>query len=228
VQWTRWDANQGYVAARNHLMLSSTADYFVSLDDDAWFIEGDEIALAVDLLERDREVAAVAFDILSPDRPAPASRRPFASAGMFIGCGHVLRLTVVRQLQGYASFPGTYGGEEKDLCLRLLDAGYKIVLLPGVHVWHDKSLTARDLAAQHRSGVCNDLTLTLRRAPLALLPFALAWKLVRHLQFAARTSLVAQYWAGVLGFLRSSRASWRGRQPVKLSTLSRFSKLTQG
>jgi GT2 family glycosyltransferase len=228
VQWTRWDANQGYVAARNHLMLNSTADYYVSLDDDAWFMEGDEIALAVDLLEQKRDVAAVAFDILSPDRPTPARRQPSVAAGMFIGCGHVLRLDVVRALNGYASFPGSYGGEEKDLCLRLLDAEYQIVMLPGVHVWHDKTLTARDLAAQHRSGVCNDLTLTLRRTPFVLLPFALIWKLARHLQFAARTKLVAQYCAGVRGFVRSIPSSWRGRQPVKLRTLSRFSKLTQG
>src|SRR5260221_8080690 len=44
VDWTRWDLNKGYVAARNQMMLGSDAKYYVSLDDDAWFIEGDEIA----------------------------------------------------------------------------------------------------------------------------------------------------------------------------------------
>src|SRR5258706_10059229 len=44
VEWMRW-ANQGYSPARNHLMLNSPADYYVSLDDDAWFLEGDEIAI---------------------------------------------------------------------------------------------------------------------------------------------------------------------------------------
>src|SRR5436853_1462944 len=103
---------------------------------------------------------------------------------MFVGCGHVLRLSAVREVGGYEAVPGSYGGEEKDLCLRLLDAGYQLVKLPGVHVWHDKTLVARDLVAQHRSGVCNDLVLTLRRTPTLLLPVALLVKLYRHWRFS--------------------------------------------
>ena len=228
VEWTRWDQNRGYAPARNHLMLHSDADYYVSLDDDAWFLRGDEIALAVDVLNHDSSIAAVAFDILSPDRPEAVPRSPMIPAAMFIGCGHVLRLDVVRRMKGYASFPGSYGGEEKDLCLRLLDSGYQVVKLPGVHVWHDKTQTARDLEAQHRSGVCNDLTLTLRRSPLALLPFAMAWKFVRHFQFAVKSGLVAPYWAGVRAFLGLLPSIWRSRQPVRWKTLWLSARLNKG
>ncbi len=143
----------------------------------------------------------------------------------FIGCGHVLRLDAVRRLGGYASFPGSYGGEEKDLCLRLIDAGHAIVKMPGVHVWHDKSSTARDLVAQHRSGVCNDLTMTLRRTPFLLLPAAMGWKFARHFQFAVRRGLLAPYFAGVGKFIRALRPIWRHRAPVKMATLRRFSRL---
>jgi GT2 family glycosyltransferase len=228
VEWTRWSVNRGYAKARNHLMLQSDADYYVSLDDDAWFLLGDEIALAVGLLERDPAIAAVGFDILSPDRSHSVARQSPEPAAMFIGCGHVLRLEAVRRLSGYAAFPGPYGGEEKDLCLRLLDAGYHVVKMPGVHVWHDKSPTQRDVAAQHRSGVCNDLTLTLRRTPLVLLPFALGWKMVGHLRFAAKTRLLDQYIAGVRLALRSFPAIWRDRHPVRIRTLQRFSRLARG
>ena len=228
INWERWESNRGYAPARNHLMLNSEADYYVSLDDDAWFLEGDEITLAVDILETNSDIAAVAFDILSPDRPTVVQRQPFVPAAMFIGCGHVLRLDAVRRLNGYATFPGNYGGEEKDLCLRLLDAGYQIVKLPGVHVWHDKTVLERDLKAQHRSGVCNDLTLTLRRTPIMLLPFAISWKLIRHLQFAVRARLVAPCLEGMRKFLLASPAIWRSRQPVRLSTLRRYGRLTSG
>src|SRR5262249_51037374 len=93
VSWERWDQVQGYVRARNTMMLGAAEDYYVSLDDDSWFIRGDEIAIAIDFLERHPDTAAVAFDILSPDRPQPISRGPRQSVAMFIGCGHVLRLS---------------------------------------------------------------------------------------------------------------------------------------
>src|SRR5689334_3307932 len=63
-----WPSSQGYVAARNYLMRNLAADYFVSLDDDAKFLNGDEIATAIAFLEKHPDVAVVAFDILSPDR----------------------------------------------------------------------------------------------------------------------------------------------------------------
>ena len=228
VAWTRWERNQGYAPARNHLMLSSEADYYVSLDDDAWFLRGDEIALAVEILDRNAAIAAVAYDILSPDRPDPVARLPHVPTAMFIGCGHVLRLEAVRKMKGYAAFPGSYGGEEKDLCLRLLDSGYEVVRLPGVHVWHDKTQTARDLEAQHRSGVCNDLTIALRRTPLGLLPLALAWKLWRHYRFSRQAGLLTAYWAGTKAFLATLPEVWRTRQPVRLRTLRLSARLARG
>src|SRR5207249_5804390 len=59
VVWERWTTNRGYMAARNQWMVSSAEAYFVSLDDDAWFLDGDEISIAVDFLERNPKVAAV-------------------------------------------------------------------------------------------------------------------------------------------------------------------------
>src|ERR1051325_9526608 len=66
VQWIDWQIRQGHIIGRNYLMNMSGSDYFVSLDDDAWFIQGDEIALAVGYLEQNQKIAAVSFDILSP------------------------------------------------------------------------------------------------------------------------------------------------------------------
>ena len=88
----------------------------------------------------------------------------------FVGCGHMVRLSAAREVGLYEANPGHYGVEEKDLCLRLLDAGYKIVKLFGVHVWHDKTEIGRTFPSQYASGVCNDLVLTYRRTPLFLLP----------------------------------------------------------
>src|ERR1043166_4086747 len=50
VRWTRRGISLGYMIARNELMATPDFDYFVSLDDDAWFLQGDEIAMAVEHL----------------------------------------------------------------------------------------------------------------------------------------------------------------------------------
>lgn len=228
VNWVRREAGQGYMSARNELMARPGFDFFVSLDDDAWFLRTDEIAVALQYLSEHPSVAAVAFDILAPDQPTTRERGAAQSVATFIGCGHVLRLTAVRAVGGYEATPGGYGGEEKDLCLRLMDAGYEIVRLPGVHVWHDKTPVARDIPHQHRSAICNDLVMTLRRTPLLVLPLALPAKLFRHLRFSWRAGLVRPCLAGFALFTRSLPAICRSRRAVRMETLRAYVQLSRG
>jgi GT2 family glycosyltransferase len=209
------------------MMLSGREDYYVSLDDDAWFLEGDEIAVAVEFLERHPNVAAVAFDVVSPDKPATNERGKKMLVHVYTGCGHILRLAAVRKMGGYCEFPGTYGAEEMDLCLRLIDAGHEIVQLSGVHVWHDKTPTARDQAQQHSSGVCNDLTVTVRRVPLGLLMPVLSYKLALQVVFAFKHGLLKSCTRGIGQFAIASGGVWRSRHPVRLSTLSRYRSLAK-
>jgi len=227
VIWIRRTASQGIMSARNELMARPGFDFYVSLDDDAWFLREDEIPMALQLMAQRPRVAAVAFDILAPDQPTVRERAGAQPASVFIGCGHVLRLAAVRAVGAYEPTPGGYGGEEKDLCLRLMDAGHEIVRLPGVHVWHDKTPLARDIPHQHRSGVCNDLVMTLRRTPLLALPLALPVKVCRHLRFSWRAGLMQPCLAGVWLFTRSLPAVCRSRRPVRLETLRVFMQLSR-
>ena len=155
VRWERQPEPCGIIESRNRLMATAETEFYVSLDDDAWFLDGDEIGVAVARLQSRSDLGAIAFDILSPDRPNPVGRTTPQPAGMFIGCGHVLRLSAVRAAGGYAPTPGIYGSEERDLSLRLADLGYAIERMPGVHVWHEKAWPGRDWFPLHRSGVCN-------------------------------------------------------------------------
>ncbi len=228
VTWKRRDKSEGYMSARNEFMERSGFSYFVSLDDDAWFLKGDEIQVAINYLESHPEVGALGFDILSPDRPDTRERSAPIPAAMFIGCGHVVRLSALDSVGMYDPVPGGYGGEEKDLCLRLLDAGFHVVTLPGVHVWHDKTPVARELYKQHRSGVCNDLAMTLRRTPAFALPIALPMKFLRHLQFAWSRGLIKPCLRGFALFIRNSPSLWKSRRPLRLDTLKAFVRLSRG
>lgn len=228
VEWIRWEPNRGYMAARNQWMSVPDADYFVSLDDDAWFMRDDEIALAVEHMEKNPKVAAVAYDILCPEQTQMAERQPPRPTGMFIGCGHMLKLSVIRKVGAYDAVPGSYGGEEKDLCLRLIDAAHEIVEMPGVHVWHDKTIVARDIAAQYRSVVCNDLVMAVRRLPIWLLSVALFVKCLRHLVHALGNRMLPAYLDGVAAFIRSFPASLGSRKTVRTTTFWKFRKLSRG
>jgi GT2 family glycosyltransferase len=188
-------------------------------------LQGDEVEKACAAMEADPRIGAIAFNILSPNRSEPGSRSGPDRVSSFIGCGHMLRLSAVREVGGYEENPGSYGGEEKDLSLRLMDAGYRIVRLNGVYVWHDKTAVARQIPVQHRSGVCNDLVMTVRRTPLYLLPLAMMSKIYRHLIFGLRNGLLSPALSGFALFLGSIPTAWRSRKPVKTSTLRAFMQL---
>jgi|GEM_PF-297818 len=189
VTWRRYDSPLGYRHARNEMMKAPGADLFCSLDDDSWFLGEDEVQIGVDFLKDHPNTAAVGFDIIDPGSPEPRGRGPSEPAHTFIGCGHLLRLDAVKQCGYYAETPGAYGVEEKDLSIQLLSKDFDVARLPGVHVWHDKTMESRDVASQHRSGVGNDLAFALRRCPTAQLPLVLPAKLLNHLGFAFRFGL---------------------------------------
>lgn len=222
VRWYRVEKQQGYLPARNQLMSETDADFYFSLDDDAWFIEGDEISLGVKLLSERPEVAALAYDILSPDRPDAVERVAPYATNRYIGCGHLLRLSAAKEVGYYTPSPGFYGSEEIDLCVQLLDRGHEILYLPGVHVWHDKAMLARDLHAQLRSNVCNDLVFAYRRCPSPMVLWLIPGKVFSHLRFAVSHGFVQPCAQGMFLFFRSLAKLAPTRRPVSSSAFREF------
>jgi glycosyltransferase involved in cell wall biosynthesis len=219
VHWQRHEQARGIIESRNELMRAVGAEYYVSLDDDAWFLRGDEIAVAVARMQERPNLGAIAFDILSPDRPTPRERTQPQPASMFIGCGHLLRLAAVRAAGFYAPSPGTYGSEEKDLSLRLSDRDYAIELLPGVHVWHEKAWAGRDFFPVHRSGVCNELVMALRRCPAPDVFLVVPLKVLSFFWFWIRRPTFLR--AGLMALVDVAghfKLAMRTRQPVRRTT----------
>ncbi len=227
VIWQRRERRLGYMSARNEMMATSGVDYFVSLDDDAWFLGTDEIETAVKFLEANPKVAVVAFDILGSRQSEVQPRTAPLKVGVFAGCGHVIRIKAALEVGFYEDTPGDYGGEEKDLCLRLMDAGYSIVRLPGVHVWHDKTPLAREIEFQHQSVVCNDLAIALRRSPTTYLPLFLAIRVSRRLMFSWKSRQMKSCFRGLALFMKSFGAIWSSRKPVKAETMKAYTRLSR-
>jgi GT2 family glycosyltransferase len=143
---------------------------------------------------------------------------------VFIGCGFMLRAEMLKEAGYYGEFPGWYGAEEKDLCIRLMDHGWNMKFLPGVHVWHDKTSGNRDWGSQHRSGTLNDLIFGLVRCPMPELFYYLPGKAVNLILWGLKGGK-QERWSGFLGvwdFLRYAPQYWRKRQPVKRETFRKF------
>jgi len=224
VRWIRPDVEVPYAVARHRMMSEEGYDLYASIDDDGWFMGRGEVGEAVALFAAQQDLGAVAFDILSPDRPDPVARRAPEPATMFVGCGHMLRRSMVAEAGFYTDFPGPYGAEEKDLCIRLLDRGWRTIFLPGVHVWHDKDARNRDWGAQHRSSALNDMVFGLLRCPLPDVLYYLPGKAVRHARWGLKGS-PEERWSGFRGladFIACAPSWWHKRQPVRRETFREY------
>lgn len=222
VRWYRTEKQQGYLPARNEMMRDTDAEFYFSLDDDAWFVKGDEISVGVQLMHERSELAAIAYDILSPDRPLEGMRSTPRETHLFIGCGHMLRLSAVEDVGYYTPSPGFYGSEEKDLCVRLLERGREIFFLPGVHVWHDKTMQARDSAAQIVSGVCNDLVFAFRRCPYPMMLWIVPGKIFSNLRFGLAHKSFRSCLKGVGLFIGDLPNLGGTRSPVSQATFREY------
>ncbi|SJZ98977.1 Glycosyltransferase, GT2 family [Sediminibacterium ginsengisoli] len=231
VEWILSGEQKGLMYARNLFLTLHDAVYFCSLDDDAWFLDANTLLDAVQYMDRNEDVAALAFDILSPDDHNRVQKENIITeTNNYIGCGHLLRIRPVLEAGGYFTTPGYYGSEEKDLCIRLMNNGYKIMKSSGWQVWHDKTSISRNIKAQHESGVCNDLVFMWRRTPLLLLLPALFSKFYKHLAFSAtyeNEKLLLPCLNGMKRFFRFLFTFKTGRKAVSLSTFKKYIRLNQ-
>lgn len=226
VKWIFSDAPKGYVYARNLLMNKPGFDLYCSLDDDSWFLNPHSLAEGVEILKEDPTIGALGFDMLSPDHPNPTDTKvDLKETNNFIGCGHIIRLKAAREINFYTPNPGFYGTEEKDLSIRLVDKGYKVVFYKGVYVWHDKTPVARNLDKQHRSGVCNDLVFCYRRAPSVFLVPTIFWKIYKHLIFAVKNKFLLPTVLGFRDFIGWLITSKTYRKQVSIKGFLKFSQL---
>ena len=227
VRWERVEESLGLLEARNTMMRTSDADVFVSLDDDAWFLKKDEISIAVDYFKADSKLGARAFDILEIDsaRSKEVERGEAVKSNFFKGAGHALRLSAVREAGYYVPFPLKYGHEEKDLGILILDRGYHILFLPGVHVWHDYTAVSRNLEEQNRAFVINDLVYKFRRVPLAYLIPVLGVSIVRSLRGQIRGNIDNR--EAVLTFFKFLPGQLKNINRVKMRTYKNYRKLSK-
>jgi len=96
---------------------------------------------------------------MQPGRGGAASYVP-----SFIGFAHMVRRRVFLEIGGYRE-AFTFYGEEKDFCLRLIDAGYRTVYLPDALVIHEPDRAGRSRQRYLRYVTRNDCLAALYNEP---------------------------------------------------------------
>jgi GT2 family glycosyltransferase len=224
----------GLSAGRNRVAQVARTPFIVYLDDDAALLSRDAVAAAIAVVAADPSVAAVAFAQADADgqlyhpgaQPSRATEPSLVRS--FIGFAHLLRREPLLALGGFRELLGIMG-EERELSFRLLDAGYRIVYLPGAPVAHLADPAGRDTRGWLHQTVRNDALSGLLNEPLPVALGMLPMRLWRY--FPMR-----RHWGGEDpgGFRRIIRAVAdalprvrRERRAVRWSTLRAWRALAQ-
>jgi GT2 family glycosyltransferase len=220
VRLERSDRSLGLIAQRTRAAGLASAPILVSVDDDARLVSARTIEQTVADFDHER-IGAVAIpfvDVRSTTtvrQVAPeASGRWIASS--YIGTAHAIRREVFLELGGYRS-ELVQMGEEPELCLRLLEAGYTVRLGRADQLHHLES-PKRNLPRIVALGRRNDLLHAFWNVPMPYLPLRLLKVTLHSLWFAVAWREPRAVLRGLVTGYREGLRAMRSRRPVARST----------
>lgn len=225
---------EGLSAGRNRIAREARTPWILYLDDDAVLLSAEAVLAGIDLLERDPSLAAVAYPqsdaegtLLPPGaQPSPAGEP--ARVRTFIGFAHLVRRDALLAVGGYREVLQILG-EEREFCLRLLDAGYGVVYLPAHPVAHLADAGGRDPRRFLYLTVRNDVLAALLNEPLPLALASVPVRLWRY--FPMRRGWGGEDPGGFRRILRDVGAALPGvlrdRRAVRWETLRAWRRLAE-
>lgn len=235
IKFYRNETNVGYIQVRNFLAENSSSRIAIFLDDDAHLIDT-SVLRAIDTIERDSSVSAVAFKQLSSDRqPYPGSMQPSVNehpcvVPTFCGYGHAIQISVFQGLGGYREILQCYG-EEKEFCKRLLNQGGMVVFDPSICVVHSHSQSGRSELKRMRFNCRNSIIDAILNEPLLMLLFSVPARVFAYWKWR---KVPCKYYniddsGGIRWILsdvlRNLKTILKMRRPLSFSTFRKWRKL---
>jgi glycosyltransferase involved in cell wall biosynthesis len=204
---------------RNRGLELASTPFVFAIDDDSVFSSSRVVEQTLAEFDHPR-VAAVAIPFLNPrldwqlDRPA-AGNGETQVAYAFVGASHAVRRDIFLNAGGYREH-FFYMGEEGDLCLRLLSAGFVVKLGKSDPIYHLES-PLRNLALADFCGRRNDVLFAWHNVPMPYLPFHLAATTANGVLSGIKTG---HLWRMIRGTASGYAGCWthrRERSPVASS-----------
>jgi GT2 family glycosyltransferase len=222
-RFIRNEKSVGYIASRSACLRLASGHYVLSLDDDSCLTRADDLERCVGRMESEPRVGVLAFLVFHGLEP-PDSLPVFAGEkyGLsFVGCGHMIRTAVIREVGAYCDFYQYYG-EEAELSLRVLDAGWLILWFPSVLVHHRVSPIGRNRGRIIEYSFRNNLWTLALRMPWRRAITQGCWRFVSHSIECFRLLELKAWMNAIVSFGLGLPMVLRLRKPIRPQTLDRY------
>lgn len=224
VRLLRREQRAGLIVRRNEGFRDAMSNILVSLDDDAFLTGPTTLRRIVELFEKWPKTAAFALPYVEPNALPNVTMMPLTSSDTelrgFIGCAHAIRRDIALQFGGYPELL-VHQGEERDMCIRLIDNGWDIRYADTAQIVHLYS-PLREQARVNHYGYRNAILFCWMRMPFPECLGAAALttlKLLRHrFSFSSLLSRLYSLSAGWFGAWRFRSA----RAPVSRATFKKY------
>jgi GT2 family glycosyltransferase len=220
----------GYIHNRNRGFEEALGSVVFSIDDDAYFSSRDIVKSVLKNFRDDSTIAAVAIPYIEPmnRRSLSSLQTPFISRSgdelcAYIGCAHAVRRDIVLNLGGYREL-FVHQGEERDLCLRMIAAGFNIVYANSgliVHMVSPKRHTERVTYYGARNRILFDIL----NLPLPDLMIRLIWDPIAILRYRFSWASLPVKLRGIAAGLFVGARRWSDRHPVSREAYAHFRRL---
>lgn len=223
ISW-RKAVNVGQCSCRNEAFQRARGKYLLSLDDDANFTDPEDLRKAVEMMENDPTLGVLTFFTChGPEMPATISLldRTLKYTHTFLGAAALLRGTTIEQIGGFCEFFASEG-EEEELSVRVLNAGFAILFCPSILVHHRVSPLSRNNARTWERGLRNKLWLIAMHMPLRRIPVEAGWKVGGALWDAVRLGRLRRFIHGLWNCVAGLPQALHRRRPISDLALRRY------
>jgi GT2 family glycosyltransferase len=230
----RFSPGRGLAAARSECVRQARSRWVLSLDDDTLVPSAAPVLDALRTIDSDPRVFAIAFgQDTAIGEPWPASAQPAPVAhpcwtAAFIGFAHLVQRDAFVTLGGFREQLLIFG-EERELCLRALDAGLGVVYLPSARIMHLADPANRDMRRYLRLTVRNGVLSSVYDDPLPILCARVLLRLQAYFRMRRGWQVddPGGFWQVLMWIRRDLGEALRQRRAVRWATIWRWRKLAR-
>jgi GT2 family glycosyltransferase len=218
---------EGLIVCRNRAARIARGRIIVSIDDDAYFTDATTLKRATMEFDRFPQAGALALHYIEPQRIGDCARHTQPSPGTplrsYIGCAHAVHRELFLELGGYRDLL-VHQGEERDFCIRMLDAGWQVILADTPPIVHDVS-PHRDVGRMTYYGYRNTLLFSTLNVPASLVLPQMLKNTLQLLLHRPRRAAQLPRIQGLLSGWASLATRGSNRRPVKRETFRMYRSL---
>lgn len=172
----RNEISKGYLYCRNKMLNETTADFAISLDDDANFLIEDPIERTTSYFAQNPKCGLIAARIFWSAAALGSYQTNEVSQKVksFVGCGHVWRMEAWHDIPNYPEWFEFYG-EENFASLQLFKKKWEVHYLPEILIQHrvdlkERAKSNKDFSFRNRRLIRSDWYNFFLFLPLARIP----------------------------------------------------------